>query len=309
MKVSVAVLCYNHEAFIGKALDSILMQKVDFPFEIIIGDDASTDRSQEILQDYKNRYPEKIRLILKEKNEGVFRNIMDVLEACTGTYIALLETDDFWTYSHKLSKQVAFLDGNPSYTGCFHNAAIQWVSKANNQPNRYLRNFKSCGEVHVFPEEFHPHHLMKGIFIPTSSLMFKRRECKDELHKLAEINHNLAWGMAFFFIKESPGKGGKFKYMNELWSTYVKNEKSLTFRYKGSYFTETGIKILRILLKDNYYKYSKSEVYRGLSHQYEIHYANLRFEKNENYKSSIFHFFRYSLLFVYYRTVQFVKQK
>lgn len=309
MKVSVAVLCYNHAPFIKKALDSILIQKLDFPFEIVIGDDASTDESQEILQEYKKLYPEKIRLILKKKNEGVFKNIMGVIKACSGQYIALLETDDFWTNPQKLSKQISFLDENPDYTGCFHNTAIEWLTEANNDSNLYMRNFKSCAEVHTFPEEFYPHHLMKGTFIPTSSLVFRNRDFEDELHKLSGINHSLAWGMAFFFIKKNKTTGGKFKYINEQWSTYMKNEKSLTFVYNASHFTKAGIQILEILLKDTCYQYFKSEIYRGLCNKYEIHYGHLRAENNPNYKSSIFYFFKYSVLFTFYRTKQFYTQK
>ncbi len=304
-----AILCYNHEAFIAKALDSVLMQKVDFPYEIIIGDDASTDKSQQILQAYQVKHPDKIKLILKTKNEGVFKNITGILKACSGQYIALLETDDFWTYPHKLARQVAFLDQNPDYTGCFHNTAIEWIAKPENLPNLYMKNFRSCVEIHVYPKDFHPHHLMNSTFIPTSALVFKRRDYHKELETLAGINHSLAWGMAYFFIKEKINKGGKFRYINEIWSTYMKNEQSLTFTKKGSTFTQNCINILKILLKDPFYKYYKSEVYRGLALQHEMHLANLRAENAQHYLKTIFNFFRYSILFTFYRTSQFLKQK
>ncbi len=309
IKLSVAVLCYNHAPFLKKALESVLMQEVDFRMEIIIGDDASTDGSQKILEEIKTRHPDKIQLILKEKNEGVFKNIMSVLEACSGEYIALLETDDYWTHPQKLAKQVAFLDQNPDYTGCFHNAQLEWLSTPNNLPNSYMKNFKTTSEVQNYPSEFHPHHLMKGIFITTATLVFRKRNYIKELNLLSDINHLLAWAMTFFFIKKDKNTGGKFKYINEVWSVYVKQDQSLTFQKPGSVFSKIGISVLQLLLKDPFYKYYKSEIYRGLMLQTEIHFANSKAENASGLKQTAWKFLKYGVCFVYYRFRQFWKEK
>ena len=96
-KVSVRIVTYNHERFIGQAIDSVLMQTVNFPYEIVIGEDCSTDNTRRIVMDYRDRYPDKIRLLLHEQNVGQHANIMRTEAACRGRYMANLDGDDYWT--------------------------------------------------------------------------------------------------------------------------------------------------------------------------------------------------------------------
>jgi glycosyltransferase involved in cell wall biosynthesis len=124
MKLSVLMMTYNHDKFIAQALDSVLMQEVNFEYEIIIGEDCSQDNTREILLKYQNKYPDKIRLLLHEKNIGAAGNQIACMKACTGEYIAMLEGDDYWTDPHKLQKQVDFLESNHDYTLCFHSVSI-----------------------------------------------------------------------------------------------------------------------------------------------------------------------------------------
>ncbi len=113
--VSVCMITYNHEKYITQSLESVLGQKTNFQFEIVIGEDCSTDSTREIVLEYKEIYPNNIKLILQEKNIGMMQNFIDTLKACTGKYIAMLEGDDYWTASYKLQKQVDFLEVNPEY--------------------------------------------------------------------------------------------------------------------------------------------------------------------------------------------------
>lgn len=125
MKVSVLMLAYNHAQYIAQAVDSVLMQQVDFDYEIVIGEDCATDNTRDILIRYQQENPEKIRLLLPEKNLGMHDNLIQTFKACHGSsYIALLEGDDYWTSPDKLQKQVDFLDAHADYTLCFHNALI-----------------------------------------------------------------------------------------------------------------------------------------------------------------------------------------
>lgn len=124
MKVSVLMLAYDHEKFIEQALDSVLMQQVDFEYQIVIGEDCSTDNTRDILLRYQQEYPDKIRLLLPEKNLGMHDNFLQTFKACRGDYIAILEGDDYWTSPDKLQKQVDLLDAHADYTICFHNALI-----------------------------------------------------------------------------------------------------------------------------------------------------------------------------------------
>lgn len=118
--MSVIILTYNHEAYIVQALDSVLMQKTDFPFEIIVGDDCSTDGTQRILKEYNRRHPGAVKLILRKRNLGVMKNSFLTAHRALGEYMIVLEGDDYWTSRDKLQKQVDFLRKNPMYSGCSH---------------------------------------------------------------------------------------------------------------------------------------------------------------------------------------------
>lgn len=110
--VSVAVITYNHATAISQCLDSILSQSVDFDYEIVVGDDCSTDSTQSILQEYAVKYPNRFVLLLNQKNEGVSKNNINVLSRCRGEFVALCEGDDYWSDMKKLKRQVDFLRTN-----------------------------------------------------------------------------------------------------------------------------------------------------------------------------------------------------
>ena len=120
IKVSIVMLTYNHEKYIRQAINSILMQKTSFIYEIVVGDDCSKDCTPEILNEYKTKYPEIFNLVLRKKNIGVTRNLYDVCMKCRGEYIAFLEGDDYWTTTDKLQKQVDFLENHTDYSGVAH---------------------------------------------------------------------------------------------------------------------------------------------------------------------------------------------
>lgn len=114
--ISVIVLTYNEEKTITRTLDSILCQKCHVPFEIVLGDDCSTDNTRKICEDYARRFPNIIRLMEKTPNKGVIDNYFDCLLACQGKYIADCAGDDFWVDPLKLEKEVTILENNPDVT-------------------------------------------------------------------------------------------------------------------------------------------------------------------------------------------------
>ena len=118
--LTVCIITYNQEPFIRMALDGAIMQKVDFPIEILIADDYSTDGTRAILQEYADKYPHLVTLLLQESNVGAAQNWLDLLAYPKSKYIAYLEGDDYWTDEFKLQKQVTFLESNPEYTICYH---------------------------------------------------------------------------------------------------------------------------------------------------------------------------------------------
>lgn len=123
-RVSVVCWTYNHEKLITQTLDSILMQNVSFPVEVIVHDDASTDANQKIIQEYADRYPNTIRAILRTENQlqNGMNFVPSLFNSCRGKYIAICDGDDYWTDPEKIARQVKCLEDNPQAAGCFHAA-------------------------------------------------------------------------------------------------------------------------------------------------------------------------------------------
>ncbi|MBE0679895.1 MAG: GNAT family N-acetyltransferase, partial [Bacteroidales bacterium] len=112
-KVSVFMMAYNHERFIKKSIESILFQKTDFDYDIVIGEDCSSDNTRAVIRSIADQYPGSFVLLLHENNVGPHANQRAVFEACRGEYIAMCEGDDYWTDPMKLMRQVRYLDGHP----------------------------------------------------------------------------------------------------------------------------------------------------------------------------------------------------
>lgn len=115
---SICCITFNHQAYLNEAIDSFLMQETNFPFEIIIHDDASTDQTCNIINDYAIKYPKIIKVIMQSENQYSKCSLINqlfVFPEAEGKYIAQCEGDDYWTDSSKLQKQVDFLEKNPDY--------------------------------------------------------------------------------------------------------------------------------------------------------------------------------------------------
>ncbi|MDF1618115.1 glycosyltransferase family 2 protein [Petrocella sp. FN5] len=122
--VSIICVAYNHEKYIAEALDSFLMQKTDFDYEILLHDDASTDDTASIIKEYEEKYPDRIKAIYQKENQyskgiHVFDFYLDIAQ---GKYIAICEGDDFWIDPDKLQKQTDFMENHPDYSVCAHGA-------------------------------------------------------------------------------------------------------------------------------------------------------------------------------------------
>ncbi len=109
------MITYNHEPFIEQAINSILMQKTDFLFNLVIGEDCSTDKTLNKIKPYEKNCQGRIRLIHSDQNIGMLPNLIRSLNACIGKYTAICEGDDYWTDPLKLQKQIYFLEANPEY--------------------------------------------------------------------------------------------------------------------------------------------------------------------------------------------------
>ncbi len=217
MKVSVTIITYNQKNFIRKAIDSALMQETTFPFEILVGDDFSSDGTREIIQEYERQYPGKVVGVLHPRNMGKNGgiNFLETLKLAKGEYYALMDGDDYWTDSTKLQKQVDFLDANQQCSAVFTNADVIFEdgspSYQLNGPN--MKTFYTLDDL-VGEQEIW--------FMATSSTMYKNN-----------IREYPAW-----FRESSSGdiprlilkaKMGPIGYIPHVMSVYRKNRAGASF--------------------------------------------------------------------------------
>ena len=164
---------YNHAGYIGQAIDSILAQKTSFSWELLIGDDASTDATAQIIQVYASKYRDRIIPVVRRKNIGASGNFLDLLQRARGQYIATLEGDDIWTASDKLQKQVQYLDAHVQASACVHGVLL--IDRGGNaltcQKLSWVRPRK-CFRLKNFDGIRLPGHI--------SSLLFRRDLLRDE---------------------------------------------------------------------------------------------------------------------------------
>ena len=163
-KVSVLMITYNHEKFIAQAIESVLMQETTFPFELLIGEDYSTDGTAEIVREYSRKRPDIIRAQIRERNVGSKENSRQLWAAAKGKYLALLEGDDYWMDSRKLQLLADVLDENPGTVLCGHRTLMH--DEAGVTPDRVLAEDP--------PGVYKLEDLLPRCFLHTSSVMFRR---------------------------------------------------------------------------------------------------------------------------------------
>ena len=165
MKLSVLMTAYNQDRFIAKSIESVMAQEVDFDFQLVIGEDCSTDRTREIVIEKAREHPNRIRLLLRDTNLGGRKNFLDTYDNCKGEYIAMLEGDDFWTSPDKLQTQVDLMQKHPEWSSCFHAA-------------KEIREDDPDYSALLYPpgrkEEYSFEDLLYGNFIPTCSILFRK---------------------------------------------------------------------------------------------------------------------------------------
>lgn len=149
--VTIRCLVYNHEPYLRQCLDGFVMQKTNFPFEAIVHDDASTDRSAEIIREYAEKYPNIIKPIFETENlysrhDGTLRRTVDTY--IKGKYVALCEGDDYWIDSYKLQKQVDYLESHPDCVYSCHRYYFynEYTNEKYLMPNKYFDNQPACSE-------------------------------------------------------------------------------------------------------------------------------------------------------------------
>lgn len=212
VKASVCMITYNHEKYIAQAIESVIMQKTDLDYELVIGEDCSTDRTRDICKSYKEKYPKKIKLLLQERNLGIIPNFIQTLRACDGEYIAMLEGDDYWTDPYKLQKQATFLDANPDY-GLVHSDFDHWEEKSSEYIKAFNKTFyRTVPQGYVYEE------LLRRNFINTLTVCFRRELISNFFAKELVLFKNSLIGDNCIWLEIARKK--KIAYIDEPMATY-----------------------------------------------------------------------------------------
>jgi len=204
--VSICMITYNQEPYISQAIDGVLMQKTNFPIELVIGEDCSKDNTRKICLEYKEKYPDQIKLLLPEKNLGMMPNAITTLQTCTGKYIAMCEGDDYWTDPYKLQKQVDFLEENEDFSICFHAVKIK-----KERENKIVDDF-------ITPEVSDAtdiYRLSHGNYIHTPSVLFRRNE--EVFTSIAEFGSLIVGDYVLHMLN---ARYGKIKKLPETMAIY-----------------------------------------------------------------------------------------
>ena len=239
---SVWLITYNHEKFIAEAIDSALTQITDFDFEIVIGDDCSTDGTTAIVQKYKNDFPERIKTIYQQKNVGALRNAYEfTLSQCKGKYIAPLEGDDYWIDPYRLQKQVDFLERNPEY-GLIYGNQYHLEPEGKLQP--YIPSTISTFEDLLFNSS-----------IPTASTCLRKVLIDQFAADTSFLSKN--WHLADFPLWLWIFQNSKIHHVDEFYSVYRRHAGSVT---DFNSFTKGELFYLSVIdVKKYFYSYYKGE--------------------------------------------------
>jgi glycosyltransferase involved in cell wall biosynthesis len=203
------------------------MQKTNFDFEAIIGDDCSTDGTVEIIRDFAKRYPKIIKPVFREKNIGATKNYLNILSSCKGQYIAVCEGDDFFTDIQKLQIQADYMDKNPDCSLCFHPTLVIFENK---EEKDY------CFPAVHNQKLFTLNKLIIENFIQTNSVMYRRQEYKS-------IPTDIIPGDWFVHIYHA--RLGRIGFINRVMSTYRKHAGGIwwnSYKNQERLYIQHGVK-------------------------------------------------------------------
>jgi glycosyltransferase involved in cell wall biosynthesis len=234
MMIDICMITYNHEAYIREAIEGVLMQKSNFSYRLIIGEDLSSDTTRQICNEYALNYPDKIKLLPSDKNLGVISNFVRTLNNSSAKYIALLDGDDYWTDPLKLQKQVDFLENNEDYNICFHDVKI-----FNQQENSFKEDYITPKSSKT---DFDISDLVKRNIMHTPSVMLRNNFEIPRWFSKAFLGD---WTLYVLAIKDK-----KIKKIEGEMAVYRVHETSV-WSSKSSYYQLLKInKTLKVVLKN-----------------------------------------------------------
>lgn len=240
--LSIAVITFNQKKYIRKCLDSILMQKTNFSFEILVNDDASTDGTADILREYEAKHPELFKCLYQTENQyskkkGILKNF--IFPRITTKYVAICEGDDYWTDPLKLQKQVDFMESHPDFSICFHPVTVKYEDKS--QPDSIFPSEKMLRGKKILDLN----DLLRGNFIQTNSVMYHWRFHKESLDLIPDGILPMDW-----YIHLLHAQIGKIGFLSDVMSVYRRNQGGI---WTGAWvspqwFVRCGIPSVRFLI-------------------------------------------------------------
>lgn len=219
--VAINCLTYNHEPYIRQCLEGFVTQKTKFRFVAIVHDDASTDITAKIVREYADKYPDIIKPIFETENQyskkdgSLDKIINQAINETNCKYIAVCEGDDYWIDPFKLQKQIDFLENNPEYTLCFHNAKVIFENKEieYHHRSRYGELFSN-----VECKDYSGIEVYENWLVPTASVVFRREILNSEIYQNAVKCGKFRYGDILIFL--SCAHYGKIRGLKDTMSVY-----------------------------------------------------------------------------------------
>lgn len=216
-KVSVCMLAYNVGKHLSEAIESVLLQKINFEIELVIAEDKSTDDARKIAEEYKLKYPQIIKLVLNPVNIGMSANYINAFRHCSAPYIAVLDGDDYWCDPYKLQRQIDFLEKNPEYgmvySDCkvidMNGQEIEW-----DEMNSYRKEFASGSLFFSLLE--------MGGFIPMATTCFRKSLIAEELERCD------LWFFEDWWLWMRIAMKSKFYFLNSVTACYRLHQAGIT---------------------------------------------------------------------------------
>lgn len=215
--VSVCMITYNHEIYIREAIENVVGQQTDFPFELIIGEDCSTDRTREICLEYQKKFPSIIRILISDNNVGMINNGRRTSGACRGKYIAFCEGDDYWHNPLKLKKQVEYLETYQD-VGLIHSDVDRHIVELNKTIPNYYR------------DRINTHSPREGValicdmissnYIVTTCSAVVRRQLLEDIHAECQYEFSNKFMMTDTQTWIEVAHRSKIAYLSESLATY-----------------------------------------------------------------------------------------
>jgi glycosyltransferase involved in cell wall biosynthesis len=264
--VSVCMITYNHEFYIREAIEAVLMQKTNFPIELIIGEDCSNDNTRKIVREYEKKYPAIIVGQYPETNRGMMENFTTVLQSARGKYIALCEGDDYWTDPLKLQKQVDFLEENGDYSLCV--GGFKKVNVYTNETENIIKNISGL-ERNNKGYTFTLNDTKKSWITKTLTAVF--RNDKNILNQITNYKYGRDINLFYHILKT-----GKGYYFTEIMGVYRIHEGGVNSMKHG----ETNI-IAAFNIYKELYSINKDDFTRHMYLRATFNYLNFSLHDGE----------------------------